>query len=166
LNARAVTALLAFLLPMSVRATQKEVETPQGSFRWKELPDTKLATFVRELTTQEVAALDYDADHAARFIEKYVPLAKRSSDLLENLDAAFEAWHSSRAADREPHRRLSALLALHTAAIASSGWGSAGRLFVTTTGRTQHWFEISRRPVHFRFLRFSIASRIIRQIFS
>lgn len=91
---------------MSVHATQKEVETPQGSFRWKELPDTKLATFVRELTPKEVTVLDHDADRAARFIEKYVPLAKRSSDILENLDAAFEAWHRTRAADREPEQEI------------------------------------------------------------
>ena len=86
---------------MGVRATQKEIETPQGSFRWKELPDTKLATFVRELTPEEAAALDRDADRATQLIDKYVPPAKRHSDLLENLDAAFGAWHSSRAADRE-----------------------------------------------------------------
>jgi len=86
---------------MSIRATQKEVETPRGSFRWKELPDTKLATFVRELTREELAALDRDADRATQFIEKYVAPGKRGGDLLENLDAAFDAWHSARAADRE-----------------------------------------------------------------
>jgi hypothetical protein len=91
---------------MSVRATQKEVGTPQGSFRWKELPDTKLATFVRDLTPAEVAALDHDADRAAQFIEKYVRPTKRSGDLLENLDAAFEAWHSARAGDREPSQEI------------------------------------------------------------
>jgi uncharacterized protein DUF3806 len=89
------------LLPISVHATQKEVETPQGKFRWKELPDTKIATFVRELTAEEVAALKMNADRANKLIEKYVPPGKRSSDLLENLDAAFEAWHSARAAGRE-----------------------------------------------------------------
>jgi hypothetical protein len=102
LNARVTTVVLAVvLLPMSVRATQKEIETPQGSFRWKELPDTKLATFVRELIPEEAAALNRDADRATQLIDKYVPPAKRHSDLLENLDAAFGAWHSSRAADRE-----------------------------------------------------------------
>ena len=86
---------------MSVPATQKEVQTPQGSFRWKEWPGEKLATFIRDLTPDELAALDRDADRATQFVTKYVPSAKRSSDLLENLDAAFEAWHSARAADRE-----------------------------------------------------------------
>jgi len=86
---------------MNVGATQKEVETPQGKFRWKELPDAQIATFVRDLTPEETAALDRDADRATQFIDKYVPSGKRSGDLLENLDLAFGAWHSSRAADRE-----------------------------------------------------------------
>ena len=58
---RAPSQLLfvVLLLHMNVGATQKEVETPQGKFRWKELPDTQVATFVRDLTPEETAALDH-----------------------------------------------------------------------------------------------------------
>ena len=86
---------------MSMRATEKEVETTQGKFRWKELPDSKLATFVRELRPEEAAALDRDADRARQLIEKYVPPAQRHSDLLENLDSAFDRWVSSTPITRE-----------------------------------------------------------------
>ena len=106
---RTAQGLISLLLTATVsgadpvKKTRKTVQTPQGTIEWKEWEGAKgsgVAAVLRDLSREERASLQRDADRASDFISEYVPKHKRQNDLLEDLDAAFTAWTSSPLASR------------------------------------------------------------------
>jgi len=91
------------------RAETKRLETPRGTIQYKETTSGArggIGDSLRELTSEQRAKIQTDLDHVEPFIRKYVPVEKRSADLLENLDLAFAAWLRSSDRNKEPAQHI------------------------------------------------------------
>lgn len=99
---------------MADEKVKKTLDTPHGTIEWKELggqdPQKAIALIIRELAPEELKSLNEDADRVARLIDKYVPLTKRDTDLLENLDLAFAAWLESDDSSKESAKDITRIV--------------------------------------------------------
>lgn len=105
---------LGLLLALHAAGSKAEsFESGRGTIEYKETvqpEDVKLQQGVRPATPAELEGLRRSAGRAPAFIGKYVPASRRDADLLENLDAAFEAWLNSTSAAKESAAEVEAMV--------------------------------------------------------